>query len=208
LKDMHSKVLTQEQRELLPLIKSFSNDYYLVGGTAIALHIGHRRSIDFDLFTEGDIKRKSIRNMIKKSGFVVEKLLYEAFDQIHLIVNSVKITFFSFPHEIIHPIDLDGIIRIPTLLDLAAMKTYALGGRAKWKDYVDLYFILKDHHSLAEISNRAADIFASYFNEKLLREQLCFFDDIDYSEKVEYVCEEINDQEIRDVLSDIAITKF
>jgi len=208
LKDMHSKVLTQEQRELLPLIKSFSNDYYLVGGTAIALHIGHRRSIDFDLFTEGDIKRKSIRNMIKKSGFVVEKLLYEAFDQIHLIVNSVKITFFSFPHEIIHPIDLDGIIGIPTLLDLAAMKTYALGGRAKWKDYVDLYFILKDHHSLAEISNRAADIFASYFNEKLLREQLCFFDDIDYSEKVEYVCEEINDQEIRDVLSDIAITKF
>lgn len=208
MKDMHSKVLTQEQRELLPLIKLFSNDYYLVGGTAIALHIGHRRSIDFDLFTEGDIKRKSIRNMIKKSGFVVEKLLYEAFDQIHLIVNSVKITFFSFPQEIIHPIDFDGIIGIPTLLDLAAMKTYALGGRAKWKDYVDLYFILKDHHSLAEISIRAADIFGSYFNEKLLREQLCFFDDIDYSEKVEYVCEEINDQEIRDVLSDIAITKF
>jgi len=205
---MHSKVLTQEQRELLPLIKSFSNDYYLVGGTAIALHIGHRRSIDFDLFTEGDIKRKSIRNMIKKSGFVVEKLLYEAFDQIHLIVNSVKITFFSFPQVIIHPIDFDGIIGIPTLLDLAAMKTYALGGRAKWKDYVDLYFILKDHHSLAEISIRAADIFGSYFNEKLLREQLCFFDDIDYSEKVEYVCEEINDQQIRDVLSDIAITKF
>lgn len=208
MKDMHSKVLTQEQRELLPLIKSFSNDYYLVGGTAIALHIGHRRSIDFDLFTEGDIKRKSIRNMIKKSGFVVEKLLYEAFDQIHLIVNSVKITFFSFPQVIIHPIDFDGIIGIPTLLDLAAMKTYALGGRAKWKDYVDLYFILKDHHSLAEISIRAADIFGSYFNEKLLREQLCFFDDIDYSEKVEYVCEEINDQQIRDVLSDIAITKF
>lgn len=208
MKGMHSKVLTQEQRELLPLIKLFSNDYYLVGGTAIALHIGHRRSIDFDLFTEGDIKRKSIRNMIKKSGFVVEKLLYEAFDQIHLIVNSVKITFFSFPQEIIHPIDFDGIIGIPTLLDLAAMKTYALGGRAKWKDYVDLYFILKDHHSLAEISIRAADIFGSYFNEKLLREQLCFFDDIDYSEKVEYVCEEINDQEIRDVLSDIAITKF
>lgn len=208
MKDMHSKVLTQEQRELLPLIKLFSNDYYLVGGTAIALHIGHRRSIDFDLFTEGDIKRKSIRNMIKKSGFVVEKLLYEAFDQIHLIVNSVKITFFSFPQVIIHPIDFDGIIGIPTLLDLAAMKTYALGGRAKWKDYVDLYFILKDHHSLAEISMRAADIFGSYFNEKLLREQLCFFDDIDYSEKVEYVCEEINDQEIRDVLADIAITKF
>jgi len=63
--------------------------------------------------------------------------------------------------------DFDGIIKIPTLLDLAAMKTYALGGRAKWKDYVDLYFILKDHHSLKELSARAADIFGAYFNEKL-----------------------------------------
>ena len=67
---MQSEVLTNEQRELLPLIKSFSKDYYLVGGTAIALHIGHRRSIDFDLFTTLDIKRKypamgGIRDLMK-----------------------------------------------------------------------------------------------------------------------------------------------
>ncbi len=86
---MHSEVLINQQRELLPLIKSFSKDYYLVGGTAIALHIGHRRSIDFDLFTTRDIKRKSIRNLIDKSGFKVENLLYEAFDQIHLVIKSV-----------------------------------------------------------------------------------------------------------------------
>jgi len=133
---MHSEVLTNEQRELLPLIKSFSKDYYLVGGTAIALYLGHRRSIDFDLFTTRDIKRKSIRNLIDKSGFAVDDLLYEAFDQMHIVLNSVKITFLNFPYEIIHPMDFDGIIKIPTLLDLAAMKTYALGGRAKWKDYV------------------------------------------------------------------------
>ncbi len=129
---MHSEVLTEEQRRLLPLIRSFSNDYYLVGGTAIALYIGHRRSIDFDLFTTQDIKRKNIRKLIDKSGFTVDNLLYEAFDQMHIVINSVKITFFLFPYKIIHS--------IPPLLDLAAMKTYALGGRAKWKDYVDLYF--------------------------------------------------------------------
>jgi len=89
LKDMHSEVLINQQRELLPLIKSFLKDYYLVGGTAIALHIGHRRSIDFDLFTTRDIKRKSIRNLIDKSGFKVENLLYDAFDQIHLVIKSV-----------------------------------------------------------------------------------------------------------------------
>ena len=208
LADMHYEILTEEQRKLLQLIRLFSDDYYLVGGTAIALYIGHRRSIDFDLFTTQDIKRKSIRNLIEKNGFVVDSLLYEAFDQMHIIVNSVKMTFFNFPYKIIHSIDFDGIIKIPTLLDLAAMKTYALGGRAKWKDYVDLYFILKDHHNLRELSVRAAEIFGTYFNEKLFREQLCFFDDIDNSEKVEYVRDEINEEEIRGFLVDIATTQF
>ena len=205
---MHNNILTDEQRKLLPLIKTFSKDYYLVGGTAIALHIGHRRSIDFDLFTGNDIKRRSIRNRIEKDGFAIESVLYEAFDQLHVIVNSVKITFFNFPYEVVHPIDFEGIIRIPALLDLAAMKTYALGGRAKWKDYVDLYFVLKDYYNLKKISSRAAEIFGNSFNGKLFREQLCYFDDIDYSEKVEYVGEEIEEIKIKEFLSDIATMPF
>jgi len=205
---MYSDVLTDEQRNLLPLIRTFSKDFFLVGGTAIALYIGHRRSIDFDLVTGTDIKRQSIRNLIKKSGFAVENLLYEAFDQMHVIVNSVKITFLNFPYKISCPIDFDGIIKIPSLLDLAAMKTYALGGRAKWKDYVDLYFVLKDHHDLKELSARATEIFSGYFNEKLFREQLCFFDDIDYSEKIDYIGDEIAEQEIRNFLVHIATTQF
>ena len=47
---MHKEIFTKEQTDLLPLIKEFSKDFILVGGTAIALHIGHRQSIDFDLF--------------------------------------------------------------------------------------------------------------------------------------------------------------
>ncbi len=63
---MFKEILTQEQIELLPFIKKFAKDYYLVGGTAIALHIGHRRSIDFDLFTQHNIKRKQIKNIIER----------------------------------------------------------------------------------------------------------------------------------------------
>ena len=205
---MHNNILTYKQRKLLPLIKDFSKDFYLVGGTAIALHVGHRRSIDFDLFTGVDIKRRSIRNRIEKDGFAIQSVLYEAFDQLHVIVNSVKITFFNFPYEIVHPIDFEGIIRIPPLLDLAAMKTYALGGRAKWKDYVDLYFVLRDYHDLKKISSRAAEIFGNSFNAKLFREQLCYFDDIDYSERIEYVGEGIDDETIKMFLTDMATTRF
>lgn len=48
---MHTEILSKQQLQLLPLLKTFSDDFWLVGGTAIALHIGHRRSIDFDLFS-------------------------------------------------------------------------------------------------------------------------------------------------------------
>lgn len=55
---MHDEILNTSQRELLPLMKQFKREYYLVGDTAIALHIGHRRSVDFDMFKETAINHK------------------------------------------------------------------------------------------------------------------------------------------------------
>jgi hypothetical protein len=78
-------------------------------------------------------------------------------------------------------------ISIPTLLSLSAMKAFALGRRAKWKDYVDLYYIIKDNYSIKDISAEAKQIFGDLFSEKLFREQMAFHEDIDYSEPVEYL---------------------
>jgi len=61
------------------------------------------------------------------------------------------------------------------------MKAYSLGPQSKWKDYVDLYFILKYDYSIRQISARASEIFDQLFSEKLFRAQLSYFDDIDYS---------------------------
>jgi hypothetical protein len=52
---MHLEILTDKQKELLPLISQFKRNFYLVGGTAIALHLGHRESIDFDLFSYNNL---------------------------------------------------------------------------------------------------------------------------------------------------------
>lgn len=205
---MHKEILTENQKLLLPLIKLFSKEYYLVGGTAIALYIGHRRSIDFDLFTDKNIKRKRIKAIIEENKYPTKDIIFEAFDQMHLIINSVKLTFFNFPYKIDTNINFEGIISMPSLLDLAAMKAYALGGRAKWKDYVDLYFILKDYYNLKEISTRAKEIFQDFFNPKLFREQLSYFDDVDYSEEIEYIKNAISDDEIRNFLIDVATEPF
>jgi len=64
---MHNEILSQEQADLLLLLKSFRRDFYLVGGTAIALHIGHRRSVDFDLFKKSRLNHKAI--LLKINGF-------------------------------------------------------------------------------------------------------------------------------------------
>ena len=205
---MHKEILTENQKELLPLIKSFSKDYYLVGGTAIALYIGHRHSIDFDLFTKKNINRNQIKAIIEENHFSVQETIFEAYDQIHLIINKSKLTFFHFPYKIEATNKFENVINMPALLDLAAMKSYALGGRAKWKDYVDLYFLLKFHFSFEEISARTKDIFGSFFNPKLFREQLCYFEDIDYSEEVEYVSKGISDDEIKRFLINVATVPF
>jgi hypothetical protein len=56
----HLEILSGEQADLIPFIKKYFKQYYLVGGTAIALHIGHRKSLDFDLFTEEKVNTLSI----------------------------------------------------------------------------------------------------------------------------------------------------
>ena len=104
--------------------------------------------------------------------------------------------------------DFERIIHMPDLLTLAAMKAYALGGRAKWKDYVDLYILLRDHFSLAQISEKSKDLFGVYYNEKLFREQLCYFQDVDHSEKVDFVVQAVSDEEIKQFLTDIATAPF
>ena len=86
---MHPEILTKEQSELLPLVKAFKKDFYLVGGTAIALHLGHRRSIDFDLFSPKSLKRRNLKDTLGKHGFSDIEILYEDSEQLHLLITSV-----------------------------------------------------------------------------------------------------------------------
>ena len=183
---MHKEILTREQRQFLPIVKAFNKNFRLVGGTAIALQIGHRRSIDFNLFS-----RKPFRNyLLRKQIEAFSKINQEVVDrpgELTFLCSGVKFTFFQYPFDIEYKKSFDSIIQMPDLLTLAAMKAQALGGRAKWKDYVDLYFILKDFYTLQEIANKAAELFQGQFNEKLFRVQLTYFKDISYAETVEFL---------------------
>jgi len=98
---------------------------------------------------------------------------------------------------------------MPTLLDLAAMKAFAFGGRAKWKDYVDMYFILNSgDFSLSEVTGRTKQIFEDSFSTKLFHQQLSFYNDIDYSELVTFIKEAPTEDEIKAFLTEQSLTEF
>ena len=183
----------------------FRREYYLVGGTAVALYLGHRRSIDFDLFKLSAINHK--RNLEKISatsfGHIVTRRVVE---QMNLIVNDVKVTFFQYPFPVNPTVRFENYFRLPSLLQLAAMKAYALGRRSKWKDYVDLYFLLCNHFAISDISVCATQIFGELFSEKMFRSQLCYFNDVDFTEAVDWLIPNPpKDDEIKQVLTEIAV---
>ena len=200
---MHNQIFNSNQDQLLPLVKQFKREFYLVGGTAIALHIGHRRSIDFDLFKLSPIKPRSIIQTI--SGFEYKYVITRRVtEQLNVTINNVKFTFYQYPFKINATEKLGDILRLPNLLDLVAMKAYAMGRRSKWKDYIDIYFILKDHFTIHQISERTSELFGPLFSEKLFRAQLSYFEDIDYSEPVEFLGSPVTDDEIKNFLIDKA----
>lgn len=63
---MHTEILSDNQKDLFPYLKEFKRSFYIVEGTAIALHIGHRRSIDFDLFTLNKLNKTRLRSKLLK----------------------------------------------------------------------------------------------------------------------------------------------
>lgn len=203
---MYKNIFSQSQVEMLPLIKQFSSDYYLVGGTALALQYGHRRSLDFDLFTTGTFENQAIIRKIRRN-YTINKIHVNESGQLTLIANGVKLTFYQYEYPIVHNEKFEEVITMPDDLSIAAMKAFALGQRSKWKDYVDLFFVFK-RHSLQDVIDKAHQYFGEgEFNDKLFRGQLDFHQDISYVEPVDWTPGfEVSQEEILSTLSKISLT--
>lgn len=203
---MHKEILTDEQIKLLPLLEDFSKNFGLVGGTAIALHIGHRRSIDFDLFSDKKFNNQNIIRRIDRK-MKIDAIIVNKLDELTFELDGIRFTFFNYPYKISYPEKLGRYIKMPNLLTLAAMKAFALGMRAKWKDYVDLYFILRDYYPIKEISKKCQKIFGNHFNEKIFRGQLAYFEGINYSEEVEFLPGfKVSDEKIKKSLVEFSLS--
>ena len=175
---MYPEALTEKGRELFPLLRSFA-DFYLAGGTALALQIGHRVSADFDLFSDREIPHDLFSETKKVFAGREIALSVRNPDELTIFVDGIKATFLHYPFPVLgEKVLLDGLA-ILSVPEIAATKAYTIGRRGSFKDYADLYFILSGQHaSLADIADLAKKKYGGEFNGRLFLEQLLWLDDL------------------------------
>ena len=188
---MHDNALTTKAAQLFPQLGRFES-FYLVGGTALALQIGHRLSIDFDLFSEKALPQnllQKIKGAFPKSSLEVT---YQSTDQINLLLDGVKTTFFHYPYPVREPLIRHQNVSIAPIPEIAAMKAFAIGKRLAYKDYVDWYFLLsKRHVTLPDVIRLAKSKFKDEFNDRLFLGQLASLADIP-DQKIDFLGESVD----------------
>jgi predicted nucleotidyltransferase component of viral defense system len=196
---MHEEVLTKEARAILPFFKKFEG-FYLVGGTALALQIGHRISVDFDFFSFDPLPLGLLRKIKRVfEGFQIS-VTYSAPEQLNLIIQGVKVTFFNYPYKNIHPLIAYKGIKLASVEEISLMKAFSIGKRLSYKDYVDWYFMLSGKYvSLKEVIDNAGKKFGNDFNDRLFLGQLVSMEDVPI-QKIDFLKEPIDREKIEATL--------
>lgn len=128
-------------------------DFYLAGGSGLALQIRHRLSMDLDLFSYtnklGDQERRRLHETLAKSGKTTTRVSRE--ETLEVAFNEVVISFFHYDYPLVEPLKEVNSIKIASIADIGLMKLAAIIGRGSKKDFVDSYFILKEHIGLEKL---------------------------------------------------------
>lgn len=192
---MHQEALTIEGKELFPIIGKFS-EFYLAGGTALALQLGHRISVDYDLFSDQEIPQDFVAKVRKIfSSYTVSPSVNNR-DELTVFVGSVKVTFLYYPFPLIQPLASHEGLQIASIKEIAAMKAYTIGRRTSFKDYVDMYEIISSKHAdLDEIIQLAREKYKNEFNDRLFLEQLIALEEVG-GEEIQFLRSPVSRMEI------------
>ncbi|MGB9749943.1 MAG: nucleotidyl transferase AbiEii/AbiGii toxin family protein [Caldisericia bacterium] len=133
--------LNRNHKNIISKIENFINDnnFYLAGGTAVYYYLKHRKSEDLDFFTNSEC------DFTKKSNFLKDyEISLIKKDTLYLIINNVKLLFFYYPYSLLCQKNKINNIYIANLIDILLMKILALIQRGSKKDFIDIYFIIKE----------------------------------------------------------------
>lgn len=177
---IHNEILDADRKKILPLLRTFKDNFYLAGGTGLALQLGHRVSVDFDFFTPNDFDTIRLFHDCEQifSDARIEMTRQEKNTLSIIIKKKVKISFLTFPYPVILPLLETENIRLAQAQEIGVMKIAALL-RATFRDYVDLYFLLQ-FFPLAELFSLARKKFKN-FDEGIYLKCLLAYDDVEVS---------------------------
>ncbi len=177
---MHTEAIhPNAKRPLEQLSKTdVFTDFYLAGGTAAAIQLGHRISVDLDLFTKEDFEPAKLQKRLADDGIVLENFAPDV-GTINATYRNTKISFFTYPYDLVEPlIDHEGA-KLASLVDIGLMKLTAIASRGNKKDFIDLVMIIKE----VGIEKLAKDFKRKYpVNEMDIyhySKSLTYFDDAD-----------------------------
>lgn len=172
--------LNPERQQVFNLLKKFSPQFVLAGGTALMLQLGHRLSFDFDCFCEQDLPPNLLAKIKRAFGANISLQIKTGEMLSVKVLQNIEVSFVWHPYKPIRPPLKTGSINLFHLDDLVANKAYTIGRRNTWRDYVDLFWVLHQKiYSLGKIISLAEEKFKGEFNAKLFLGQLTYFEDIE-----------------------------
>lgn len=151
----HGEVLGERQRQVLQaLCPSVSRrGFYLGGGTAVALHLGHRRSVDFDWFLDDDLGDPMALAGELRNEEIPLRMQSVGRGTLHALVSEVRVSFLEYRYPLLEPPVAweERGCDVASLDDLACMKLAAVAQRGTRKDFVDIHALLRRHRPLPEL---------------------------------------------------------
>lgn len=205
MKKLHWEILDEQRKVVFEKLLAFRRIGYLSGGTSLALQIGHRVSYDFDIFCDKEIS-DALPSKVKKVLPIKEVLVNNSDEFTFFTEGEIKISFIYYPFDLRkYSVDMEGSpLKILSPLGVALAKAYALNRRSAWRDYVDVYFILKKEIvTIGQIIEKAEEVFDGLFNEKLFLSQLLYTEDISEDEISQTeLLEQISLEEVKNFFQD------
>ena len=194
---LHYKSVSAELLELLGFIMNQRefNEFNLVGGTSLALQMGHRISIDIDLFGASEIDEDLFLEVLKKFGTV--QVIKKSKNILICSVNGIKVDFVNYQYRLLESPLLEGNLRLVKKKDIAAMKVNAVAGRGSIKDFIDIYFLLNEF-SIKEMIGFYLQKYPDG-SEFMVRKSLTYFDDAD-NEEAPIMFQSITWKEIKETI--------
>lgn len=149
--------------------------FYLAGGTGLALHLGHRRSVDVDLFSAEAFEPNDLIGYLRKRGTL--SIVTTAPATLHVTFEDTKVSFLGYEYPVLDAYDAFNGVNVASPRDIACMKLSAIASRGTRRDFVDVYEIARIHR-LGELVDLFQRKFAEVqFSKVHLLKSLTYFAD-------------------------------